>query len=212
MDYAGVIESYIAALHTDRVDTTGTTPFIKEGRKATKSNPSKFINGPMGKNTLYKVGEHIADFLGLPEPKKYTGHTFRLAAATKAADEGATTMEMRGIFGWNSDKMPSVYVANSIAKMNKQAKMLCGVDVNQNESCRKSEDLCINNEKSFEKMDEKCRKRENETETNEEPVKKAQKIEATSTSEPKNPNQGVISNQMENCQITINYNYLSKSE
>ena len=151
----------------------------------------------MGKNTLHEVGIRIAEYLGLEDPQDYTGHTFRRSAATKCADEGATTLELRGIFGWGSDKMPSTYIANSVAKMNKQAKMLCGVDVNENKSCKK---------------EESCKKRENETETEGEgePVKKAKKIEIT-TNEPSNtPNQGVMSNTMENCQITINY--LSKSE
>ena len=85
---------------------------MKCGKKETKSTKSVFVNQPIGKNKLYKVGEEIAMFLGLEDAERYTGHTFRRAAAQQMADQGATTMELRTTFGWKDDKMPSTYVAN----------------------------------------------------------------------------------------------------
>ena len=53
VNFAAVITNYIDALHYDRVDTTGTTPFIKRGTKQTKTSKSSFASQPIGKNLLF---------------------------------------------------------------------------------------------------------------------------------------------------------------
>ena len=40
------------------------------------------------KNTLAKIPFEIATFLGLENPKTYTGHCFRRSSATSLADSG----------------------------------------------------------------------------------------------------------------------------
>ena len=212
VNFAAVITNYIDALHHDRVDTTGTTAFIKRGSKMTKTSKSSFASQPIGKNTLYKVGEEIASYLGLEDANLYTGHTFRRAAAQRMADEGASTMELRNMFGWKDDKMPSIYVANSMAKMTKQAKMLSGIDVNANlmQEKQKTQEADEMQEKQktekADKMQEKRKMPQSEDCDDEpkEPVKKCQKIEMP-TNERGIPNHGVFATSIENCQITINY-------
>ena len=79
------------------------------------------MNSRMGINTLYSVGKDIAEFLGLDEPDKYTGHTFRRTSATELSNAGATVMDLKEKFHWNGDKMPLEYVSNSDVNMNKIA-------------------------------------------------------------------------------------------
>jgi len=49
----------------------------------------------MGKTTISNVGKDVAEFLGLPDAKKYTGHCFRRTAATKLANAGLTALDMK---------------------------------------------------------------------------------------------------------------------
>jgi hypothetical protein len=48
----------------------------------------------------------------------YLAHCWRRTSATNAANNGASTMQMRGLYSWKSDKMCAEYVDNS--KMNLQ--------------------------------------------------------------------------------------------
>ena len=145
VDFAAIIRKYIDTLHFDHVAVCN-APFIRTGKKAVNSKPSTFINSPMGKNYISNVGKDIASFLGLDFPERYTGHCFRRTSATQMANEGATVMEMRQTFGWENDKMPNVYVANSTSKMKKTAKMLTGVDVNQNQGAKRKSEANLQSE------------------------------------------------------------------
>ena len=171
------------------------------------------------------MGVEIASFLGLEDSDRYTGHTFRRAAAQQMADQGATTMELRTTFGWTNDKMPSTYIANSKAKMNKQAKMLSGgVDVNQNRMQEKSNKEQMSESTEFmhkkRKMSENTEfmheqpKMSEDTECDEKAAKKMKIENPTNGTEVKNefPNQGIFASKLENCQITINYISHPKSE
>ena len=55
---------------------------------------------PMGKNMFTKMPHLVAELLSLPEPDKYTFHSFRRTAATSAADASATSDQMVDFFGW----------------------------------------------------------------------------------------------------------------
>ena len=131
--YASLLETYLDALEVDRVPVDGTCPLIRTGKKPSNSKPSKFINSPIGVNYLYAVGKDIAAFLELPDPSRYTGHCFRRTSVTVMANAGATVLELKQKCHWKNDKMANVYVANSDANMNKMAKLLTGVDTNENE-------------------------------------------------------------------------------
>jgi hypothetical protein len=53
----------------------------------------------IGKNSFAKISIEIAVALELPYPNSYTSHSFRRSAATWAADEGATTMQLKSLTG-----------------------------------------------------------------------------------------------------------------
>ena len=42
-----------------------------------RAKQSAIYNSPIGENTLRKIGQDIANWLGLENADKYTGHTFR---------------------------------------------------------------------------------------------------------------------------------------
>lgn len=52
----------------------------------------------------------IAEFLSLPEPELYTGHSFRRTSATLLVDGGAdlTTLKRHG--GWKSNVVAEGYI------------------------------------------------------------------------------------------------------
>jgi len=82
---------------------------------------------PMGHNTLATTASRIATALGLPEPKRYTGHCFRRTSATALANAGASLTEIKRAGGWRSDTVCQRYVAGSVAEQQKTAKMLAPV-------------------------------------------------------------------------------------
>jgi integrase len=71
---------------------------------------TKFINSPVGKNTIAKYPSRVAKFLGLSEPKKYTGHAWRSTSATVLADSGASQLDLKRAGSWKSDTVAKGYL------------------------------------------------------------------------------------------------------
>ena len=72
-----IIQRYIEALALDGVKLGPDSAFLITRRAPTAKLPSKFVNSPLGAHELRKVPQKIAEFLGLNEPERYTGHCFR---------------------------------------------------------------------------------------------------------------------------------------
>lgn len=99
------------------------------------SPPDRFFVGyrngsctvqPVGINTFGAIPKNIATFLGLENPKKYTGHCFRRSSATLLADSGAelTTLKRHG--GWKSSTVAEAYIESSIENKTRIAKQILG--------------------------------------------------------------------------------------
>jgi integrase len=73
----------------------------------------KFINSPLGKNLIMRIASQIATILGLPEPRRYTGHCFRRTAATLLADNGVSLLNLKRFGRWKSDSVAQQYVEQS---------------------------------------------------------------------------------------------------
>lgn len=94
--------------------------------KTVADKNNTFLGRPMGKNTLAKIGVDVAQMLGLDEPNKYTGHTFRRTAARRAADAGANLVQLKRHFNWQGDNVAMQYIDGSTHHSKKMAKMIAG--------------------------------------------------------------------------------------
>lgn len=74
----------------------------------------KCLHQVIGINKIYEIPQLIATYLGLKEPKRYTGHCYRRTGATLLADSGADFSKVKQLGGWVSDKVCHGYVENSI--------------------------------------------------------------------------------------------------
>ena len=95
--YAQRLDQYLAKL---KEETNVITGELVRGTCGGK----RFTKTPMGKSLLYIVGVDIARWLELPEPERFSGHTFRRSAATNAAANMATPSVMQKHFGWADPK------------------------------------------------------------------------------------------------------------
>lgn len=93
------------------------------------------INQPVGKNTFGAIPKTVAIFLQLPNPEKYTGHTFRRTSATLLADSGADITSVKRHGGWKSSSVAEGYLEDSIEQKNKTARLIFGTG----ENCWKSD-------------------------------------------------------------------------
>ncbi|CAN0084070.1 unnamed protein product, partial [Heterosigma akashiwo] len=73
----------------------------------------KFINAPIGKNTVARIPSEIADFLGLPDPELFTGHAFRHTFANILANSGCSKVQLQYAGRWKSAAACEGYLANS---------------------------------------------------------------------------------------------------
>jgi len=73
----------------------------------------------IGKNKIGNMPKEIANYLNLPDPQAYTGHSFRRTSATLLADSGGdiTTLKRHG--GWKSSQIAEGYIEDSINKKKK---------------------------------------------------------------------------------------------
>lgn len=83
---------------------------------------------PVGKNTFGKIPSRVAEWLGLDNPKTYTGHCGRRTSATLVADAGASMTTLKRHGGWKSSSVAEGYLADSMLHKNKVAKMIAGVE------------------------------------------------------------------------------------
>lgn len=70
-------------------------PQQKNGKFLKKVLKSGHIGQNIGHNTVAEYPQRIAEYLGLPNPKKYTGHLYRRTAATLLADSGCNIDVLR---------------------------------------------------------------------------------------------------------------------
>lgn len=99
-----------------------------KGRIWLKWSPSsqKFLNQPIGKNLLSKYANSVAIQLGKPNPENYTGHCFRVSAATALADAGASNLNLKRHGGWKSDSVAESYLRDSKKMKMEIANLLSG--------------------------------------------------------------------------------------
>jgi hypothetical protein len=62
----------------------------------------------------------------LPNPKEYTGHSFRRTSATLLADAGADLLTLKRHGGWRSSTAAEGYVQDSITSKRKIGELIAG--------------------------------------------------------------------------------------
>ena len=101
-----------------------------------------FVNYKKGKCSIQPVGIHsfgnlglrIAEFLNLPNPKNYTGHSIRRTSATLFADNGGNITNLKRHGGWKSTNVAEGYIDNSLTNKIKIAKTIQKVS-DENNQC-----------------------------------------------------------------------------
>lgn len=91
-------------------------PGAKDRRLFYAYRNGKCINQVVGKNQFYKVPEEVATFLGLENPKLYTGHAFRRSSATLLVESGGDLLTLKKHGGWKSSTVAEGYIDESLAQ------------------------------------------------------------------------------------------------
>lgn len=92
----------------------------------------------VGINKFGTVPSKIAEFLGLANPKQYTGHCFRRSSATILVDAGGDLLALKRHGGWRSSAVAESYVDNSTKNKTENAvkisSAICGGEAISNET------------------------------------------------------------------------------
>lgn len=72
------------------------------------------IRQPIGINTMGQVPKTVATYLHLPDPKLYTGHSFRRTSATLLVDGGGDLNDLKRHGGWKSTSVAEGYIDESL--------------------------------------------------------------------------------------------------
>jgi integrase len=86
----------------------------------------KFTKSPIGKNAITTFPRKITEFLDLPNPESYTGHSFRVSSATVLVDEGASSITLKRHGRWTSDTVAEGYLRDSKQHRKETALLLSG--------------------------------------------------------------------------------------
>lgn len=78
----------------------------------------------IGINKFTKMGRDIATFLQLPNPEKYSGHSFRRSSATILVDAGGDITALKRHGGWKSTAVAEGYIDNSMKNKMDTAKKI----------------------------------------------------------------------------------------
>lgn len=102
------------------------------------TNKHGLTNNPIGINKIGTYPSEVAEYLGLEEPKKFTGHCWRRCAATWAVEEGADLLQLKRVGGWTSGTAAEGYLAESRNDKRKLATFIGGQTSNESEKKIKS--------------------------------------------------------------------------
>ena len=79
-----------------------------------KYSNGKCHNQGVGMDYIAKVPQNIAQYLGLPEPCKYTGHCFRRSSATLLVNGGSDITQLKKHGGWKSTNVAEGYIDENV--------------------------------------------------------------------------------------------------
>ena len=113
--------AYLQGIKDSNIETTHESPLLFNGLKS-----GAYTKQPIGKNVLANIGKEIAELLHLPNPGSFTGHCFRRTAARAAADNGATTSDLKRHFGWKQESTANRYIDESESRVKLMARMVTG--------------------------------------------------------------------------------------
>lgn len=100
------------------------SPKTTTNRFFVRFSNGKCVNQPIGINTIASFPQKIASFLGLSNPKEYTGHCFRRTSASLLADSGVNISIIKRHGGWKSDTVAEGYVVSSL---NNKRRIACNL-------------------------------------------------------------------------------------
>ena len=99
---------------------------MKSTRFFFKLTNGKACQQNVGINSIGKVPCDIATYLGLEEPKQYTGHSFQRSSASWLADSGADKDTIMRHGGWSSATVAEGYVESSEGNKKRIAAQIFG--------------------------------------------------------------------------------------
>ena len=115
----------------------------------------KYHNKPLGKNYFYNMYKAIAEFNGLRNPSKYTGHAGRRTTLTTAANNGANTEQLMRIAGHKSASTSRTYIEDSVNGKVGLSQMLMNDGI-QNTSNEQERNVTPTSPPSTPKKDPRC--------------------------------------------------------
>lgn len=86
---------------------------LTEGRLLRRFSNGKPTQNVVGINQVGKWTVAIAEWLGKPEPRKFSSHCLRRTAATLLAESGASLPMMKIAGGWSSSSVAEGYINTS---------------------------------------------------------------------------------------------------
>lgn len=101
-------------------------PSLHTGRFFRNFQKGKYTKQPIGKNKISAIPQIVAETLGLPNPKAYTGHSLRVTGATLAADAGISITNLKRLGGWKSDSVVEGYLRDSKKLKTDNASLIAG--------------------------------------------------------------------------------------
>ena len=108
----------IARLKTEKTSTEVTLPILSVLQRTLDAGPCgdlTFIISKWGKPFhKHSFGNAFAAAARKAGIKGKSAHGLRKLGATRAADAGASTLQLKAIFGWTSDRMPELYTKRPI--------------------------------------------------------------------------------------------------
>jgi len=125
--YFGVMHEYLMRITKDLQLKPGSDlTALWTGKQLKKGKISTFSRSPLGKTQVYETPKFLAQRLGKENWRKYSGHSLRRTAGTKAADEGANILELQSMLGHKNPMTCAEYYDNSKLAQRNQAQRLCG--------------------------------------------------------------------------------------
>ena len=99
-----------------------------------KYSNGKCQNQVVGMNSIAKVPKDIAQYLGLPEPCKYTGHCFRRTSATLLVNGGGDITQLKKHGGWKSTNVAEGYIDECLTNKIATSEKILGPTTTTNKS------------------------------------------------------------------------------
>eukprot|EP01084_Bolivina_argentea_P116109 206359_1 len=121
-------------------NTTYGSRYLWQRKENKKTHKIRWHGQPIGLKWFYSYSKRIANWCGLPDWWKYSGHSIRATSASFYVEGQKSLLQLKSFGGWKSDTVAESYYRDSVRNKNSDANVFNDVINVKEKDCMEEDD------------------------------------------------------------------------